>query len=207
MDTKNRIQRKADELFRRYGVKSITMDEISEQLGVSKKTLYQLFTDKNELVDKVVMNMLHHNKENCEQCTNAADNAIQEIFYQMETVQNMYSNLNPSFLHDIEKSHPQVYKKFYNYKCQFLFEVIKKNIERGKEEKLYREEMDTEVIVRLKMETMLLPFNDNVYPRNQFPVIHTHRELTEFFLMGMVTEAGRKLVIKYQKDRDKKTIK
>ncbi len=207
MDIKSRIERKADELFRRYGVKSITMDEISDQLGISKKTLYQSFTDKNALVDKVVMGMLHHNQKNCECRSANAENAVQEVFFNMENVQNMYANLNPSFVHDIERGHPSVYKKFYNYKCHFLFDMIKNNIERGKEEKLYRAEMNTEIITRMKMEIMLLPFNESVYPRNQFPIIYTHRELTEYFLFGMVTDAGRKLIAKYQKERDKNSEK
>jgi AcrR family transcriptional regulator len=207
MDIKSRIGKKADELFRRYGVKSITMDEISEQLGISKKTIYQSFSDKNELVDKVVMDMLHKNQCSCEVRTKKAENAVQEVFLNMENVENMYANLNPSFVHDIERGHPAVYKKFYNYKCHFVFDMIKANIERGKEEKLYRQEMNTEIITRMKMETMLLPFNESVFPRNQFPIIYTHRELTEYYLFGMVTEAGRKLILKYQKERDKNSEK
>ena len=108
MDIKSRIGKKADELFRRYGVKSITMDEISEQLGISKKTIYQSFSDKNELVDKVVMDMLHKNQCSCEVRTKKAENAVQEVFLNMENVQSMYADLNPSFVHDIERGHPAV---------------------------------------------------------------------------------------------------
>ena len=66
MDTKQRIQEKANDLFRRYGIKSITMDEIATQLGVSKKTLYQYFSDKDELVEAIVKNTIKGAQDTCD---------------------------------------------------------------------------------------------------------------------------------------------
>ena len=81
MDVKERIKQKSDELFKRYGIKSITMDEIANQLGISKKTIYHMFADKDELVDSVISDLLMYNKEQCVICRTKATNAIHEIWY------------------------------------------------------------------------------------------------------------------------------
>ncbi|HEX6193727.1 MAG TPA: helix-turn-helix domain-containing protein, partial [Chitinophagaceae bacterium] len=54
MDTKERIQNKAEELFMQFGIRSVSMDDIANNLGMSKKTVYQYFVDKDELVEAVV---------------------------------------------------------------------------------------------------------------------------------------------------------
>ena len=128
MELKERIKQKADELYRRYGVKSVTMDEIASQLGVSKKTIYQCFSDKNELVDAVVAEMLDYNKTCCQRSQSDAENAIHEIFLAMDHQQEIMSNMNPSILFDIERGHPNTFKKFADFKYHFLFDIIKKNI-------------------------------------------------------------------------------
>ena len=76
MEIKERVKQKADELFRRYGLKSVTMDEIAGRLGVSKKTIYQSFEDKNQLVDEVVADLLTYNESCCNRDRQKASNAI-----------------------------------------------------------------------------------------------------------------------------------
>lgn len=203
MEINDRIKQKADELFRRYGVKSVTMDEISSQLGVSKKTIYQSFSDKNQLVDEVIVDMLALNRSYCMQSTNDAENAVHEVFLTMESMEKLFMNMNPSFVFDIERGNPATYKKFLNFKYDFIFGIMKKNIIRGKKEELYRENLNEGLIAKFRLETMMLPFNEEVFPRDQFPLLAMHQELIEYNLFGMVTLKGYKLINKYQKKRDK----
>ena len=153
MEIKDRIKQKADELYRRYGIKSVTMDEIASQLGVSKKTIYHSFSDKNELVDAVIVDMLDYNKY-CQNSRKKSPNAIHEVYLAMEMLQDMFDNMNPSILFDIERNYPATFKKFNEYKYNFLFEMVKENIERGKKEELYRPEMNTDVVAKIRLETM-----------------------------------------------------
>ena len=204
MNIKERIKRKADELYRRYGVKSVTMDEIATQLGVSKKTIYQSFNDKNELVDSVIGEMLDFNKLCCLNSRMQAQNAVQEVYFGMESMQEMLDNMNPSILFDIERGHPQTFKRFTEYKYNFLFDLMKKNLERGKAEGLYRPEINTDVIAKIRLETIMLPFNEEFFPKNQYSLLNVQQELIEYFLFGMVTLKGYKLITKYQKERQKK---
>lgn len=201
MELKDRIKQKADDLFRRYGVKSVTMDEIATQLGVSKKTIYQCFSDKNELVDAVIADILEYNREYCTASRVEAQNAIHEVFLAMESMESMFANMNPVILFDIERNHPATFKEFTKFKYDFLFDIIKKNIERGKEEELYRREMNTEIIAKIRLECIILPFSEKLFPQNQFPLSFLHQQLIELFLFGMVTPKGYKLITKYQKER------
>ena len=200
MEIKERIRQKADELFRRYGIKSVTMDEIANQLGVSKKTIYHSFSDKNELVDEVVVDILKYNKNCCSTYKAESQNAIHEVYMAMEMLQVMFDNMNPVILFDIERNHPATYKKFKEYKYQFLYELVKENIERGKREELYRVEVNTDVAAKVRLETMMLPFNEQLFPKNKFSLGILQQQLIEYFLFGIASLKGYKLILKYQKE-------
>jgi AcrR family transcriptional regulator len=201
MEIKERIKLKADELFRSYGIRSVTMDEIANQLGVSKKTIYHSFSDKNELVDEVVIDILKYNKNCCNQYKERSQNAIHEVYMAMELLQVIFDNMNPVILYDIERNHPASYKRFEDYKYKFLFDLVKQNIERGKKEELYRPEIDPDVIAKIRLETMMMPFNEHLFPKNKFSLGLLQQQLIEYFLFGIASLKGYKLILKYQKER------
>jgi TetR/AcrR family transcriptional regulator, cholesterol catabolism regulator len=201
MEVKERIKHKADELYRRYGIKSVTMDEIASQLGVSKKTIYHSFSDKNELVDAVIVDMLDHNRECCQVDHKRSQNAIHEVYLAMEMLQEMFDNMNPSILFDIERNYPATFAKFTEYKYNFLFKMVKENIERGKKEELYRPEVNMDVAAKMRLETMLLPFDEELFPKNKFSLVTVQQQLIEYFLFGIASMKGYKLITKYQKER------
>src|ERR1700754_5091546 len=95
MDVKERILTKAAELFMRYGIRSITMDEIAAQLGISKKTIYQFFTDKDEMVEAVVDEEITHNELECQRFSSSCENAVHEIFIAIEEMEEMLKAMNP----------------------------------------------------------------------------------------------------------------
>ena len=201
MEIQDRIRHKADELFRRYGIRSVTMDEIATQLGMSKKTIYQYYTDKDQLVDAVAVDEIQFSQECCTRDAAAAENAIEEIFKVMEFVEVMFRNMNPSMLHDLEKYHPVGYKKFLEHKNKFLYEMVKKNIERGIKEELYRPELDIEIMARYRLESMMLAFNADLFPMSKFNLVKLHQEILEHFLYGLATLKGYKLILKYKQQR------
>ena len=135
---KERIQQKARELFMRYGFRSVTMDEIAGQTGVSKKTLYQFFEDKDALVEAVMQGELAYMQTQCTKQVKEAENAIQEIFLDMDAMEDVMDALNPQIIFDLEKFYPRTFEKFKKHKNNFLLDIIKKNLERGIEEELYR---------------------------------------------------------------------
>lgn len=186
-----------------YGIRSVTMDEIAVQLGVSKKTIYQFYADKNELVDAVLMSMLDDNRENCCQYKVAAGNAIEEVLFATDMVKEMFENMNPSLLYDLEKHHEESYKKFSQFKYEFLREVIVDNLKRGIEEGLYRPGVDIEIVTLIRLETMMLPFSYSI-ARSGHSFIEVHQQLSEMFLFGIASPKGYKLIEHYKQERKEK---
>ena len=102
-DVKERILTKAAELFMRYGIRSITMDEIATQLGISKKTIYQFFTDKDDMVSAVIEQETRKNEEECRNYRYESHDAVHEIFLAVEDLEEILRYTNPMMLYDLEK--------------------------------------------------------------------------------------------------------
>jgi len=148
---KERIQQKARELFMRYGFRSVTMDEIAGQTGISKKTLYQFFEDKDALVEAVMRSELDYMQTQCTKQMKEAENAIEEIFLDMDAMEVVMDAMNPQIVFDLEKFYPKTFEKFKKHKNNFLLDIIKKNLERGIDEEVYRNDFDIEIIARFRL--------------------------------------------------------
>lgn len=203
MEMKERIQQKANDLFRRYGVKSITMDEIATQLGASKKTLYQYYSDKDELVEAVVKQTIDFSQTTCDENRDNSKDAIHELFQAMDFVQQIFSGMNPAMMYDLERFHPQAYRYFLDHKNKYLFDVIKENLKRGIAEELYRPEINIDIIAKFRLEAMMIAFNQDVYPASKFNLADLHTTIIEHFLFGVASLKGYKLILKYQQERNK----
>jgi TetR/AcrR family transcriptional regulator, cholesterol catabolism regulator len=206
MEVKERILVKATELYMRYGIKSISMDDIALQSGVSKKTIYQFYADKDELIEAVFLGEINHSEACCDRDRAASVNAIDEVFKAMEMVEEMFSNMNPSLLYDIQKYHPRAYQHFEKHKNEYIQTMIRENLHRGIAEGLYREDFNADIITRFRLESMMLPFNPDFRTKGKYNLADMEIELTLHFLYGIVSPKGYKLILKYQQDRNKKTL-
>ena len=204
MEPKERILEKAHELFNRYGLRSVSMDDIAAQVGMSKKTLYQYFTDKEELISGVFTAVMEENKGHCNLSKHVCENAIHEIFIGFDRMQEMFTTMNPSILFDMEKYHPTTFKKFLDFRNGFLYAMFKDNLERGIKEELYRPEIDVDILTRYRLHSIMLSFNPEVFPSNKTNLLHIEQQLIEFFLYGLSTPKGQKLINKYKTQRTKK---
>ena len=207
LTTGDRIKQKAHDLFMQFGLKSVSMDDIANSLGISKKTIYQSYADKDALVDEVIKSLLQHSETCCERDTTAAENAVHEIFLAMDFIMEAFRSMNPSLLFDMQKYYPAAYQKFSKHKNDYLFGVIKKNLERGIKEELYRDDLKVEVLARFRVESMMLPFNPEFHTKVKLNLAAIEQEITLHFLFGMVSPKGYKLATKYQQDRLKKISK
>jgi AcrR family transcriptional regulator len=203
MENRDRILEKANDLFMRYGIRSITMDEIAAQLGISKKTIYQFFTDKDAMVEAVVNELINRNEEDCRSFSLTAENAVHEIFIAMDFTQEMLKAMNPQIMYDLEKHHPAAYKRLKQYKYQFLFSTIKENLERGAREDIYRTDLNIDLTTRHRIESAFMPFNQEAFPQNKYPMNQTCQELAILFLHSICNLRGKKLIEKYLNERQK----
>ena len=204
MDPKERILNKAHELFMQYGIRSVSMDDIANSLGMSKKTLYQYYADKDELVDAVVDGHIKEIQSNCIGCRSDAKNAVHEIFITMERILQEFSNMNPMVLYDLEKFHFKSYHRFREHKDKFLAKVIRENIEWGIREELYRPEIDIDVMCKFRLESMMIPFNVALFPPGRFNLGELSQQIIEHFVYGLATIKGHKLIQKYNLQRQQK---
>lgn len=203
MDTKERILLKAHQLFYSFGIRSVSMDDLAAQLGMSKKTLYQYYTDKEELVDAVFTAVMDENRKQCIQCKQVKSNAVHEVFLSFDMVSELLKTINPNVLFDLQKYHVKVFKKFQDFKDEFLYEVIKENLNKGIEEGLYRAEIDTDILTRYRLYSILLSFDTAVFPANKTNLIYIEEQLVQHFLYGIATPKGQKLIQKYNDQRIK----
>jgi AcrR family transcriptional regulator len=201
MDAKERILLKSNELFNRYGIRSVSMDDIATQLGMSKKTIYQYYTDKDDLVCAVFTATIEENRASCCLDRQTADNAIHEVFLAFDRMIVMFTNMNPSILYDMEKYHPSMFKRFREFKNGFLYEMIKTNIERGINEGIYRPDIDIDILTRFRIHCIMLSFNADVFPGNKTQIVKIEMQILEHFLYGLATAKGQKLIEEYKQQR------
>lgn len=200
IDNKERILAAARQLLMRYGIRSVSMDDIANEVGMSKKTIYQLYTDKEALVKEIFTEFLVTNKENCTCEKQSAENAVHEMIITMDMVSEMYKAMNASLLYDLQKYHPRVFVLVQDFKQSFLHNEIMQNLIRGQEEKLYRDDIDIETLTRYRLETMFLNFTPAFQKDLNATHSETHSQIMLHFLYGLVTPKGYDLIKKYQNE-------
>lgn len=201
MEPQERIVNKAHELFMRYGIRSVSMDEVANNLGISKKTIYQFYADKDALVEDVIDIEVKANQCECILHKQKSENAIQEIFMAVDMMLEVVSKINPTVLFDLEKYHPKAFKKHNEFKNNFLYTIIKENLDWGKAEGLYREELKTDILARFRLASIFLVFNPEFFPLGKHSLPGVITEITDNFLNGLVSAKGLKLIQKYKQQR------
>lgn len=190
---KEKILEFAKNLFWRFGIRSVTMNDIAHELGMSKKTLYQNFQDKEEIVCLCTQNQINQDVSvhdlACTNSQNAVDELLQIIQYHSE----MMKNFHPSLLFDMQKYYPKAWELFMNYKNVFCVGCIAKNIERGMKEGFFHEDLDPTVIAKLRMEQVQTVFNPQVFPPNKFDIVHVHQQISKQFIYGLLNSKGWKM--------------
>ncbi|MEI9945716.1 MAG: TetR/AcrR family transcriptional regulator [Chitinophagaceae bacterium] len=203
MEPRERIMVKAEELFMQYGIRSVSMDDIATNLGMSKKTVYQYYADKDELVEAVVDSHINGIEGDCVNCKKDAKDAVHEIFLMMEHIMEEFNNMNPMLLYDLEKFHFKAYQRFREHKDKFLAQIIRQNIEWGVKDELYRPESNVDVLCKFRLESMMIPFNVSVFPPGKYNLAATSEVIIEHFVYGLATIKGHKLIQKYNEQRKK----
>lgn len=197
-----RIKEKAHSLFMKFGLRSVTMDDIAHSIGISKKTIYTYFEDKDALVDDVIMDEITFNKKCCNEDRVHAKNAIHEIFLALQMMQKTMSGMNPMLLFELNKYYNKSFQKFEKFKNEYLYDIIKSNLERGIQEKLYRPTINIEIISWMRLETMMMVFASEFATKQKLDVLFLEEQLMEHFLYGVVTPKGYRLITKYQHERN-----
>mgnify|MGYP000524506101 FL=1 len=189
---------KARDLMLQSGLRQVTMDDLAHQLGISKKTIYQYYKDKDDLVKAVVNLELKDHEITCKDCKSKAENAIHEMFLLMENMKAMTQTMNPNSMMELEKHFSNAFDMIKNHKDEFLFSLIKQNLMKGIEEGCYRKDLDIDIISKFRLETVFIPFNLHLFPLSKFNSLEVHTQLMEHFVYGLMTIKGHELMDRYK---------
>ncbi|MCF6402290.1 TetR/AcrR family transcriptional regulator [Chitinophaga filiformis] len=194
MEIQERILDTAFSLFCQFGTRSITMDDIAQRMGVSKKTLYAHFADKDELVVHAISRYLNRMDKECNENQEKASNAIDELFLVMKMMDQSFRNMNPIILFDLQKFHTRAYQVFQEYMNTSMQKTVRQNLERGVREGLYRSDFDIGIMTQYRMATSMLCFQPEIFPYGKYDMSKVQCIVLEHFLYGLVSPEGYKRV-------------
>ncbi|MEW6469197.1 MAG: TetR/AcrR family transcriptional regulator [Bacteroidota bacterium] len=196
--SKDRIIKGAEELFFRYGIKSVTMDDIARHLGISKKTIYRSFKEKDEIVNLLMQLSIEEDKKQFRQIADSAQNVVDEVFKMMQCLTSIISKLNPVIFYDLQKYHPSAWSLFVKFKSDFILHMVEETITKGIKQGYVRSDLNPRILARLRVEEIEMGFNPKVFPPDKFKMLEVQLALMEHFLYGICTLKGHKLVNKYK---------
>lgn len=198
VETKDRIIQAAEELFFKYGIKSITMDDIAKHLAISKKTIYAFFEDKNQIVHTLMAEKLKEDECMIKLVADKSANIVEEVFNTMKHFTTMFTRVNPNVFYELQKHYPATWQLFREFKESFILNSVQDSLLRGKEQGLVRTDLNHKILARLRMEEVSMGFNPIVYPPDKFKIVDVQVNLIEHFLYGICTLKGHKLINKYR---------
>jgi AcrR family transcriptional regulator len=198
MENKERILAAAFELFFRYGIKSVTMDDIAKHLSMSKKTIYLYFRDKDEVVHTLMERSLEKDRTDFYGIAEKAANVVEEVFEMMKKMSDIFSTINPNIFYDLRKYHPQTWELFHKFKSEFIIQMVESTLEKGKKDGLVRADVNSKLLAKLRGEEIEMGFNPILFPPDKYRILDVQIAFVEHFLYGICTLKGHKLINKHK---------
>ena len=186
---KERILARAFELFRQYGIKTISMADIAEDLGISKKTIYKWFADKDQLVTDTLTTYLEEIKNTC---PHTHENAIQEFCSTINAAILKLLHMHTAFFYDLKKYHHQAYLIWQAYKQEHIVQLFQRNFSWGIQSGLYRPDVNPCVTARLYVGQLQNIYYSELFPAEEFNLHETYRLNLKHFVLGIVSTEGLK---------------
>jgi AcrR family transcriptional regulator len=177
-------------LFSRVGFKSVTMDDIARELGMSKKTLYTLIEDKTDLISKVIEYELRIGRQYMEGTTGEEMHPIDELMEVNRRIHSYRQRLNPSFFYDLKKYYPRMFRQWMEEKRKRMADLIVRNMDRGIQDGVYRHDMDTSMIARIYMLRSELLFEEEILSLDAPDMQKFLREVFLYHLHGICSSKG-----------------
>lgn len=199
MEIKDRILDKAEELFFRFGIRSVTMDEIARELGISKKTIYLHFADKDAIILEITSRFLDKDLQKAKKIYQQSENPIEELIQAAQLGKDLLNKINPVLLFDLQKYHPKAWKIYLEHKKTFIQLVIR-NLNEGQTMGLYRTDINPEIMAICRVESVEIAFNQELFPAQKFSVSDVQITLLVHFLRGVITPKGLEIYEKYSEN-------
>ncbi len=179
------------------------MDDVAKALGMSKKTLYQYFSDKDELVAEATRAHLERERIEFDEIFCNSKNSIKCLFSISQCMRKSLGEINPTVLFDLKRFYPKSWEYWTEFKDQYIFKSIIENLKEGIEEGYFRPEVNTEILANLRVMEIQLLFDRESFPSEKFDFMEVQMQLFDHFVYGIVTDKGRKLYREYLESENK----
>ena len=192
MEVKEHIVQQSLSLFLKKGVKQVNMDEVASNLGISKKTLYVHFDNKQDLIHHCFQKHNNNVSEMINTSASQFDNAIDELFAVDEGCSLVMKQTNPDLLGELKRYYPNTWALIEQLKQKVLFNIMKNNLDNGIEQGLYRQELDVEIIAKLMISRIDVLVNDDIFPLTHYDFRKLLTENRIYHIRGISTPKGIK---------------
>jgi TetR/AcrR family transcriptional regulator, cholesterol catabolism regulator len=199
MDYRQKIIEEGATMFRTYGIRAVTMDMLAANMGISKRTIYEVFSDKDELLKGVLKWMLVKQRELMTKIFSESENVIEAIFKMIDLMTDHFQRMSPAFQMDMQRLHRDVQK---NREELIDLPYLSNNSEilnRGIKEGVFRDDIDVEITNKCMLEVARMSNDKNVFPPDDFANKDVIRNFYINYLRGISTRKGLDLINFYEK--------
>ena len=185
---------KSEELFMKYGLKSVTMDDIARHLGVSKKTLYQYFDNKKDLIQQIFNCRIDFEKDMMDTIREESADAVEEMLKVARYSIRMLRKVSPAAMYDLKKYYHHIWHSVESLHQQYFFEILRENIERGIKQGVYRPDVNADIISKLYVGKISQVVNDELFPIGEYDRADLFKEFFNYHMHGIASPTGLELL-------------
>jgi len=193
---REKIIHKSAELFLSYGFKSVTMDDIANALGISKKTIYHNFDNKTKLVEATTLSMFNLISHGIDCICALEKNPIEEIYDIKRFVSDHLKDEKSSPQFQLQKYYPKIYNTLKSKQFEVMYQCVKANIDRGIKLEIYRNTLNVDFITRIYFNCILAMKDDDLFPNKVFSMNILMENYLEYHLRGICTNKGIRVLNK-----------
>jgi len=202
MDSKKIITDKAHDLFFLQGIRSVTMNEIALRIGMSKKTIYKFFGNKEILVMAIIEKRVEENTVTVNNLKNKQQDAVMKLFFILSHIRSMYAKVTSPIIHDLEKYYSSSYAILLRHRNEFIYQVIDQVIAEGIMQRLFRDDFHTHRMSRFFLESVAIVSDIKIFPDTEMESKDLANEIFGLLLNGIATTDGSELIEHYKKQRE-----
>ena len=192
MELNEKLLQSTFPLFKRYGIRSVSMDDLAREIGVSKKTIYQMVENKADLVSQLCREHHKCTLSELNELRARTSDAMEEILAIAQYTGTKFRDISPAMVYDLQKYYPAIWKFMDQHFKDYFHDLILSNLKRGREEGLYREDFDCEIVARIFAIQSSLIANSQTFPLNEFNLHELVTEHYSYHANGVASHAGRK---------------
>lgn len=177
-------------MFEQYGIRSVSMDDISRKLGISKKTLYLKFKDKKEIVEQIMRSHIEEMYNLFEKEIPLKEDAIVEILELLKMIRENLNRINPTYEYDLKKYYSDLYKEHLKVKVNGIRNFYTRNYYRGIEEGYYREDFDIDMMVKFNLIFLTNLEGTGFLSKQELYSFDSYRQYFIYHIRGVASKKG-----------------